>query len=103
MDVMFATLLSAPTTWSIINGFSIAFMVLMVVFSVAMIIIVALQEGNNSNLGAVSGAAESFFGKNKAKSLDAKFKRWTMFIGIGILVSSIVYFILYLARENLPG
>ena len=89
------------TAWDVINGFSIAFMVLMVLFSVAMIIIVALQEGNNSNLGAVSGASESFFGKHKAKTLDVKFKKWTMFIGLGILLSSIIYFILYLVRNTL--
>lgn len=73
----------------------------MVLLCVAMIVIVALQEGNNANLGAITGAAESFFGKNKAKTLESKFKRWTMIIGAGILVCSIIYYVLYLLKENL--
>jgi preprotein translocase subunit SecG len=91
----------AATAYDVINGFKITFMVLMVVFSIAMIVIVALQEGNNSNLGAVSGASESFFGKHKAKTLDVRFKKWTLLIGLGILVSSIIYFVLYLAERGL--
>ncbi|MCL2629965.1 MAG: preprotein translocase subunit SecG [Firmicutes bacterium] len=89
------------TAYDVVNGFSIAFMVLMVLFSIAMIIIVALQEGGNANLGAVSGSSESFFGRNRAKTMDAKFKRWTMIVGAGILISSIAHFALYLVRENL--
>lgn len=94
-------MLSAADTYVIINVFSIIFMVLMVLLSIAMIIVVILQEGNTSNLGAVSGAAETFFGRNKAKTLDAKFKRWTIFIAVSILVCSIVYFVLYLLKMNL--
>lgn len=88
-------------TYALVNVLSIIFMVIMVLFCIAMIVIVALQEGNSANLGAITGAAESFFGKNKAKTLEAKFKRWTIIIGAGILLSSIVYFILYLVRESL--
>lgn len=83
------------------NVLSIIFMAIMVLLSIAMIIIVMLQEGNSSNLGAITGAAESFFGKNKAKSLDSKFKRWTMVIAGSILVSSILFFVIYILRSNL--
>lgn len=83
------------------NVLSIIFMAIMVLLSIAMIIIVMLQEGNSSNLGAITGAAESFFGKNKAKSLDSKFKRWTMIIAGSILVSSILFFVIYILRSNL--
>ncbi|MDR2267661.1 MAG: preprotein translocase subunit SecG [Christensenellaceae bacterium] len=89
--------------YEIINGFQIATMVLMVVFSVIMIIVVALQEGSNANLGAITGAAESFFGKNKAKSLEAKFKRWTMVIGLCVLICSISYFVLSILKSNIPS
>ncbi len=82
-------------------GLSIAFMVIMVLLAIAMIVIVVLQDGNNSNLGAITGAAESFFGKNKSKTLDAKFKRWTIGIAIGLLVTSILYFVVYLLRNSL--
>ena len=82
---------------------SVIFMSFMVLFSVAMIIIVALQEGNNNNLGAISGAAESFFGKNKAKSLEAKFKRLTIYISGAILLTSVLYFVMGVLRNRLPS
>ncbi|MFW5780345.1 MAG: preprotein translocase subunit SecG [Bacillota bacterium] len=80
---------------------SIVFMVLMVLFSIAMIIIVVLQQGNSNNLGAIAGGSESFFGKNKAKSLDSKFKRWTIVVASMILVSSILFFVIQILRERL--
>ncbi|MDR0752218.1 MAG: preprotein translocase subunit SecG [Christensenellaceae bacterium] len=88
--------------YELIQGFQIAMMILMGIFSITMIIVVALQEGSNANLGAITGAAESFFGKNKAKSLESKFKRWTMIIAICILVSSIAFFVLSILKEQIP-
>jgi preprotein translocase subunit SecG len=82
-------------------GLMIAFMVLMVLLSIGMIVIVALQSGQQARLGAITGAAESFFGKNKAKTMDSKFKRITMFMSIAILVTSILFFVFYLLKEAL--
>ncbi len=82
-------------------GLMIALMVLMVLLSIAMIVIVMLQSGNQNNLGAITGAAESFFGKNKAKTMEAKFKRWTVVIAVGILVCSILFFVFYLLNSKL--
>ena len=40
------------------------------VFSVALIVIVLLQSGKESGLGAISGNSETYMGKNKTGSLD---------------------------------
>lgn len=80
---------------------SIVLMSLMVVFSIAMIIIVVMQQGNTNNLGAIAGGAESFFGKNKARSLDAKFKRWTIIVAAMILVASILFFVVQILKARL--
>ncbi len=82
-------------------GLMIALMVLMVLLSIAMIIIVMLQSGNQNNLGAITGAAESFFGKNKAKTMEARFKKWTVIIAVSILVCSILFFVFYLLNGRL--
>jgi preprotein translocase subunit SecG len=73
----------------------------MVLFSIAMIIIVVMQQGNTNNVGAIAGGAESFFGKNKARSLDAKFKRWTIIVAAMILVSSILFFVVQILNARL--
>ena len=46
--------------------------ILLIVASLIMIVTVLLQSSERSGLGAVSGAAETFFGKNKAKGMEAK-------------------------------
>lgn len=94
-------MLSAVQAYTVYTVFSIIFMVLMVLLSIAMIIIVVLQQGNNNNLGAIAGGAESFFGKNKARSLDGKFKRWTIIIAIAILITSILFFVFQILKNAL--
>ena len=46
--------------------------ILLIIVSIIMIASVLLQSSERSGLGAVSGAAETFFGKNKAKGMEAK-------------------------------
>ena len=58
-----------------------------IVFSVAIIIVVLLQEGRRSGLsGAIAGGADTFMSKNKARTVDAFLSRWTKFITIGFFI-----------------
>ena len=72
-----------------------ALMILMVILSVIMAIIVLLQSGNSSGLGAISGAAETFFGKNKARSMEGRFKRWTIIVASLLMFTSIFFFVFW--------
>lgn len=47
------------------------------VVAIAIIVVIILQEGNQQGLGVVTGAADSYFSKNKARSIDAFLSRWT--------------------------
>ncbi|MGN0509766.1 MAG: preprotein translocase subunit SecG [Ruminococcus sp.] len=47
------------------------------IVSIAIIVVIILQEGNQQGLGVVTGAADSYFSKNKARSIDAFLSRWT--------------------------
>lgn len=87
--------------YEVYSGLLIALMVLMVVLAIGMIIIVMMQSGNQSNLGAITGAAESFFGKNKAKTMEAKFKKWTVIIAAAMLVCSVLFFVFYMLLKSL--
>lgn len=59
---------------------------LLIVFSVAIIVVIILQEGNQKGLGVVSGGADTFLSKNKARSLDAFLSRWTKVFAAGFVV-----------------
>lgn len=82
-------------------GLMIALMVVMALLSIALIVIVMLQSGNQSNLGSITGAAETFFGKNRAKTMESKFKRWTVGIAISMLVCAVLFFVFYMLNEKL--
>lgn len=62
------------------------------VAAIALIIVVILQEGNSKGVGVVSGGADTFFSKNKARSIDAFLARWTK-------VFAIAFFVLVLAMN----
>ena len=47
------------------------------IVSIAIIVVIILQEGNQQGLGVVTGAADSYLSKNKARSIDAFLSRWT--------------------------
>ena len=46
--------------------------ILLMISAIIMIVTVLLQSGARTGLGAIGGAAETFFGKSKAKGMDAK-------------------------------
>ena len=57
--------------------------VVQVILSLAIIAIVMLQSGKSAGLsGAISGAADTFLSKNKAKTLDAKLAKATKWVAI---------------------
>lgn len=64
--------------------------IVLLIFSLAIIIVVLLQEGNQKNVGVVTGAADTFLSKNKARSANAFLARWTKFIAIGFVIIVIV-------------
>ena len=56
-----------------------------------MAVTVLLQSSERSGIGAVSGAAETFFGKKKAKGMEAKLALLTkicagIFIGLSVVM-----------------
>ena len=59
------------------NALGIVLGILLAIVSIAIIVVIILQEGNQQGLGVVTGAADSYFTKNKARSIDAFLSRWT--------------------------
>lgn len=57
--------------------------IIQVLCSLALVAIVMLQSGKSAGLsGAISGAADTFLSKNKAKSVDAKLAKMTKWVAI---------------------
>ena len=66
----------------------------MLVSSIAAIVLVLMQPSNSDGIQAIQGSSETFFGKNKGKSIEEKMKKWT-YIALGVLaLFSILFFVL---------
>jgi preprotein translocase subunit SecG len=68
------------------SAVELIFGIVLLIFSVAITVIVLLQEGHQQELGAITGGADTFLSKNKARSVDSFLARWTKVIAIGFFV-----------------
>lgn len=67
--------------------------VLTIIFAIDCIVltaIVLLQEGKSAGLGTISGAAESYWGQNKGRSMEGALVKSTKFAAILFVVLAIV-------------
>ena len=64
--------------------------ILFILVCVALALLVLLQEGKSAGLGAISGAAESYWGKNKGRSMEGKMLKITTGLAIGFIVLAVV-------------
>jgi len=54
-------------------------------------VIVLLQSGKQAGLsGSIAGGAETFFGKNKGRTIDAILSKYTIVAAIGFIITSVV-------------
>lgn len=59
--------------------------------SVFIIFVVIMQEGHRSGVnGVISGGADTFLSKNKARTLDSFLARWTKYFAIVFFVLAVI-------------
>ena len=68
----------------------IALEILLIIVCVFLTGVVLFQEGNSQGLGAVSGMADSFWNKNKSRSLEGTLSKLTTIAAVLFLVISLV-------------
>lgn len=65
--------------------------ILQVISGLAVTIVVLLQSGKSAGLsGAISGGADTFFSKGKAKTLDAKLAKATKWFALAFVVLTLI-------------
>lgn len=64
--------------------------IIYIIDCVFLAVVVLLQEGKSAGLGSISGAAESYWGKNKGRSMEGKLVTITKVAAILFLVLSAV-------------
>ena len=64
--------------------------VIFIIICIALVVLVLMQEGKTAGLGAVSGAAETYWGKNKGRSMESKLVKFTTCLAVAFLLLVII-------------
>ena len=64
--------------------------VFFIIVCLALTLVVLMQEGKSAGLGAVAGAAESYWGKNKGRSMEGNLVKITKVLAVLFLLVAIV-------------
>ena len=64
--------------------------VVFIIICIALTVIILLQEGKSAGLGAISGAADTYWGKNKGRSMEGNLEKFTKIAAVLIFVLALV-------------
>ena len=64
--------------------------ILFVLDCILLTVVVLMQEGKSQGLGAIAGAAESYWGKNKGRSMEGGLEKATTIMAVLFFVLTIV-------------
>ena len=73
----------------------LAVRILHIIVSILLVAVVLFQSGKQAGLsGSIAGGSETFFGKNKGRTIDAILEKWTSVVAIVFIATSIALFFL---------
>lgn len=64
--------------------------VIFILVCVALTVIILMQEGKSAGLGAIAGAADTYWGKNKGRSMEGILVKGTKILVVLFMVLAIV-------------
>ena len=64
--------------------------VIFILVCIALVVLVLMQEGKSAGLGAISGMAESYWGKNKGRSMEGLLVKLTKILAVSFMVLAAV-------------
>lgn len=64
--------------------------VIFIFVCIALVVLVLMQEGKSAGLGAISGVAETYWGKNKGRSMEGQLVKFTKILAVLFMVLAVV-------------
>ena len=64
--------------------------VIFVIICIALTVLVLMQEGKSQVLGSISGMADTYWGKNKGRSMEGALVKITTGLAVGFMVLAVV-------------
>ncbi len=85
--------------YSALSYVRIVLIALMVLIALGLIIVIMFQPSSSSGMGALTGQRDTFYSKDKSKSLESVMKRITVVLGILEGVLAIAFFVTLLYAQ----
>lgn len=60
--------------------------IVFIIVCIALVVLVLMQEGKSAGLGSISGAAETYWGKNKGRSMEGLLVKLTKVLAVLFMV-----------------
>ena len=65
--------------------------VVFIIICIALTVIILLQEGKSAGLGAIAGAADTYWGKNKGRSMEGMLVKTTrILVALFLIIAAIL-------------
>lgn len=64
--------------------------VIFILVSIALTVIILMQESKSAGLGAIAGAADTYWGKNKGRSMEGMLVKITRILVVAFIVLAAV-------------
>lgn len=64
--------------------------IIFILVCVALVVLVLMQEGKSQGLGSLGGATESYWGKNKGRSMEGRLVQITRLLAISFMVLAVI-------------
>lgn len=61
-----------------------------IIVCIALVVLVLMQEGKSAGLGAISGAAETYWGKNKGRSMEGQLVKITKILAVSFILLAVI-------------
>ena len=64
--------------------------VLFIIVCLALVVLVLMQEGKSAGLGSISGAAETYWGRYKGRSMEGRLVKFTKILAVLFMVMAAI-------------
>ena len=64
--------------------------IVFIILSIVITVIILMQEGKSAGLGAIAGAAETYWGQNRGRSMEGGLERATKIMAALFFILSLV-------------
>ena len=64
--------------------------IIFILICIALTVLVLAQEGKDAGLGSIGGLGETYWGKNKARSMEGKLVKFTKILAVGFILIAVI-------------